>query len=61
MDEHAFKRYFFNIHTNNPEGEGIIKRFLSLARDIDIFIEATGNPLIGTMHAVKIINKKKIL
>ncbi len=31
----------------------------SLARDIDIFIEATGNPLIGTMHAVKIINKKK--
>jgi len=30
-----------------------------LTRDIDIFIEATGNPLIGTKHAVKIIKSKK--
>ena len=30
-----------------------------LKRDIDIFIEATGNPLIGTKHAVKIIENKK--
>ncbi len=30
-----------------------------LNRDIDIFIEATGNPLIGTKHAVKVINNKK--
>ena len=28
-------------------------------RDIDIFIEATGNPIIGTVHAAKIIRKKK--
>ena len=28
-------------------------------RDIDIFIEATGNPLVGTKHAVKIIENKK--
>ena len=30
-----------------------------LNREIDIFIEATGNPLVGTKHAVKIINHKK--
>ena len=30
-----------------------------LDRDIDVFIEATGNPLIGTMHAVQIIKNKK--
>ena len=30
-----------------------------LKRDIDIFIEATGNPLVGTKHAVKIIENKK--
>ena len=30
-----------------------------LNREIDIFIEATGNPLVGTKHAVKIINNKK--
>jgi len=30
-----------------------------LARDIDIYIEATGNPIIGTVHAVKIIKNKK--
>jgi len=30
-----------------------------LKRDVDIFIEATGNPLIGTKHAVKIIKSKK--
>ena len=30
-------------------------------RDIDIFIEATGNPLVGTKHAVKIIENKKTL
>jgi predicted homoserine dehydrogenase-like protein len=28
-------------------------------RDIDIFIEATGNPIAGTIHAAKIIRKKK--
>ena len=28
-------------------------------RDIDIFIEATGNPIVGTVHADKIIKKKK--
>ena len=30
-------------------------------RDIDIYIEATGNPIVGTMHAVKIIKNKKHL
>ena len=30
-----------------------------LKRDIDIFIEATGNPLIGTKHATKVIQNKK--
>ena len=30
-----------------------------LNRDIDIFIEATGNPIIGTVHASKIIKKNK--
>ena len=28
-------------------------------RDIDIFIEATGNPIVGTVHAEKVINKGK--
>ena len=31
----------------------------TLERDIEIFIEATGNPIIGTVHAKKIINYKK--
>jgi len=31
----------------------------AIDRDIDIFIEATGNPIIGTVHAYKIIKKKK--
>jgi predicted homoserine dehydrogenase-like protein len=31
----------------------------ALIRDIDIFIEATGNPIIGTIHAKKIIEKGK--
>jgi len=31
----------------------------ALERDIEIFIEATGNPIIGTVHAKKIINNKK--
>ena len=31
----------------------------TLNRDIEIFIEATGNPIIGTVHAVKIIKNKK--
>ena len=30
-----------------------------LNRDIEIFIEATGNPIIGTVHATKIIKQKK--
>ena len=30
-----------------------------LNRDIDIFIEATGNPIVGTVHAAKIIKNKK--
>ncbi len=30
-----------------------------LDRDIEIFIEATGNPIIGTVHADKIIKNKK--
>ena len=30
-----------------------------LNRNIEIFIEATGNPIIGTVHAVKIIKKKR--
>jgi len=30
-------------------------------RDIDIYIEATGNPIVGTIHAVKIIKNKKHL
>ena len=32
-----------------------------LDRDIDIFIEATGNPVVGTVHADKILRKKKHL
>ena len=31
----------------------------ALDRNIDIFIEATGNPLIGTQHAYKVIKNKK--
>ena len=30
-----------------------------LDRDIEIFVEATGNPIVGTIHAIKIIKKKK--
>ena len=30
-----------------------------LNRDIEIFIEATGNPIVGTVHASKIIKNKK--
>ena len=30
-----------------------------LYRDIEIFIEATGNPIVGTVHAAKIIKNKK--
>ena len=30
-----------------------------LDRDIEIFIEATGNPIVGTIHAIKIIKQKK--
>ena len=30
----------------------------TLERDIEIFIEATGNPIIGTVHAAKIIKSK---
>ena len=30
-----------------------------LDRDIDIFIEATGNPIVGTVHATQIIKSKK--
>ena len=31
----------------------------ALDRNIEIFIEATGNPIVGTVHAKKIIDKKK--
>ena len=31
----------------------------TLDREIEIFIEATGNPIVGTVHAVKIIKNKK--
>jgi predicted homoserine dehydrogenase-like protein len=31
----------------------------AIDRNIDIFIEATGNPIVGTVHAAKIIRKKK--
>ena len=31
----------------------------ALDRDVEVFIEATGNPIIGTVHAVKIIKNKK--
>ena len=30
-----------------------------LDREIDVFIEATGNPISGTIHAKKIIESKK--
>ena len=33
----------------------------ALDRDIEIFIEATGNPIVGTIHAIKIIKQKKHL
>ena len=32
-----------------------------LDRNIDIFIEATGNPILGTVHAIKILKNKKHL
>ena len=32
-----------------------------LNRNIDIYIEATGNPIVGTVHATKILKKKKHL
>ena len=31
-----------------------------LDRNIEIFIEATGNPILGTQHAYKVIQSKKI-
>ena len=31
----------------------------ALDRNIDIFIEATGNPLVGTQHAYKVISNQK--
>ena len=31
----------------------------ALDRNIDIFIEATGNPILGTEHAYKVIQSKK--
>ncbi len=31
----------------------------ALERDVDIYIEATGNPIVGTVHAKKIIDKRK--
>ena len=31
----------------------------TLERDIEIYVEATGNPIIGTVHAKKIIDNKK--
>ena len=31
-----------------------------LDRNIEIFIEATGNPIVGTVHATKILKKKNI-
>ena len=31
----------------------------TLDREIEIFIEATGNPIVGTVHAIKIIKNKK--
>jgi predicted homoserine dehydrogenase-like protein len=31
----------------------------TLDREIEIFIEATGNPIVGTVHGVKIIKNKK--
>ncbi len=33
----------------------------ALDREIEIFIEATGNPIVGTVHATKILNNKKHL
>ena len=30
-----------------------------LERDVEIFIEATGNPIVGTLHAIKILKKRK--
>ncbi len=31
----------------------------AIDRDVEVFIEATGNPIIGTVHAVKIIKNKR--
>ena len=33
----------------------------TMNRDINIFIEATGNPIVGTVHSKKIIENKKHL
>ena len=30
-----------------------------IERDVEIFIEATGNPIFGTLHAIKILKNKK--
>ena len=31
----------------------------AIDRDIEVFIEATGNPIVGTIHAIKIIKNKR--
>ena len=55
-----------NCSNSGLSSESIEKIYFSnsldeiLDRNIEIFIEATGNPIIGTVHAVKILKKKKI-
>ena len=31
----------------------------AIERDVEVFIEATGNPIVGTIHAIKIIKNKR--
>mgnify|MGYP003327404875 CR=1 FL=1 len=31
----------------------------AIDRDVEVFIEATGNPIVGTIHAIKIIKNKR--
>ena len=31
----------------------------AIDRDVEVFIEATGNPIVGTVHAIKIIKNKR--
>ena len=60
-----------NKAKNNCSNSGLSKETINkinfsnsinkvLDREVDIVIEATGNPIVGTVNAIKIIKKKSI-